>query len=374
MGFVEVAAVLNFVTNVTPSQKLVLIALADRAQPKPGLGGKAACWPSIDELVHRSNQSQRSVYRVISDLCDKGIIKKEKRWRRDDNGQSRQTSNRYIIDMPAIHAGLFLKQEDAQKNQPVENSESMGDNMTPIPVENSENMGDNMAPISQNPSSAFECQSGTQTMYGCQISGDMTATSGTLNIKKYKLNPPTPNNAPLLESDDAVSEGAAGGGESPWGSSPGEEEFSHQPAAHDLVAEAIPQPMQPKDASQREVINEMLAERIQAGWTTGQIYQVLNNRALPEQVHNMFGLVKARLRDDVPVMSHLDEDSPSKDSQQNEFASTLVDSNGRELRDYQIDWSFVARDHNAAKAAGNPLGLLPRKAFAMAMGIDRYVP
>lgn len=66
-----------------PSQKLVLMALADMAKgagdEEPGL-----CWPSIRLIADKCRMGERTVKRHIADLADAGLIVKRERRRRSD--------------------------------------------------------------------------------------------------------------------------------------------------------------------------------------------------------------------------------------------------------------------------------------------------
>ena len=73
--------------GLLPSQKLLLLHLADRHNPDFG------CFPSIKKLTIDCEISRGSVIKHLSNLEEKGLIKKEERKR--DNGS--QTSNNYIL-------------------------------------------------------------------------------------------------------------------------------------------------------------------------------------------------------------------------------------------------------------------------------------
>ncbi|WP_151550487.1 MULTISPECIES: hypothetical protein [unclassified Corynebacterium] len=78
----------------------------------------------------------------------------------------------------------------------------------------------------------------------------------------------------------------------------------------DVVFECLPSRMAEQlPPSKISQIAGYLGERLAAGWQPGRIREVLDGRALPDQVSNMTGLVIARLRDDVPV----DAAPPSRD-------------------------------------------------------------
>lgn len=57
--------------GITPTQKLVLLALADWANDD-GL-----CWPSIEKLCNKSSLSRRAVQSSIKTLCEMGLLIQE---------------------------------------------------------------------------------------------------------------------------------------------------------------------------------------------------------------------------------------------------------------------------------------------------------
>ncbi|MGV0438350.1 helix-turn-helix domain-containing protein, partial [Corynebacterium mastitidis] len=111
MGFVEMGIVVEQVTVLKPGPKFTLAMLADRADSKGRTDGRVECWPSIRELVRRTAQSKSTVLRQLSYLQAIGLIEVEKRWHTDASGQARQTTNRYIINLPGIQRGAFRADE-----------------------------------------------------------------------------------------------------------------------------------------------------------------------------------------------------------------------------------------------------------------------
>lgn len=65
---------LNQVTNVTSTQKAVLIALADRAD------AQGRCFPSYEDIMTRSCASRNAVSRALASLVELGLIVKEPRF------------------------------------------------------------------------------------------------------------------------------------------------------------------------------------------------------------------------------------------------------------------------------------------------------
>ena len=67
--------------------KIVLLAIADRANEKTG-----DCFPSINDISHRTGLSDRSVQRAINSLVRDGFITRVQR---------RQTTPLYTVNIPA---------------------------------------------------------------------------------------------------------------------------------------------------------------------------------------------------------------------------------------------------------------------------------
>ena len=72
--------------GITPTQKLVLLALADWANDE------GFCWPSINRLAVKSCLTSRCIQKTIRSLEDAGLIKRE-----EVSGKG----NRYWITLPA---------------------------------------------------------------------------------------------------------------------------------------------------------------------------------------------------------------------------------------------------------------------------------
>lgn len=72
-------------TDLTAHQKIVLLALADRADEK------GMCWPSIGWLVSRTSMSERGVQKTIRTLEELGLLERQ-------NWSGR--SNRFVLNLP----------------------------------------------------------------------------------------------------------------------------------------------------------------------------------------------------------------------------------------------------------------------------------
>lgn len=79
-----------FKQNLNPTQKIVLLALADYADDE------ARCWPAMRTLAEKSSLSERAVRNAIRSLEEVGYLTTETRVR--PNGS--QTSNVYWLNVP----------------------------------------------------------------------------------------------------------------------------------------------------------------------------------------------------------------------------------------------------------------------------------
>lgn len=90
---------LNKVTNVTSTQKAVLIALADRAD------AQGQCFPSYQDIITRSCASRNAVCSALAALVEKGLISKEPRF----NKSTVYTLNLSGIEIKTGASGIDLK-------------------------------------------------------------------------------------------------------------------------------------------------------------------------------------------------------------------------------------------------------------------------
>ncbi|WP_311342031.1 helix-turn-helix domain-containing protein [Corynebacterium riegelii] len=111
---------MEYVHILKPTTKFTLAMLADRADPfmdaqktRKRTDGCVECWPSIADLMHRTNQSKSTILRQLKELEKLGLIKIENRWTKNAQGMSRQTSNRYVINLPDMLAGRFMGEESS---------------------------------------------------------------------------------------------------------------------------------------------------------------------------------------------------------------------------------------------------------------------
>lgn len=74
----------------SPTETLVLLALADRAN------GEWSCWPSVADIVRRTNLSRQSVKSVLARLEERGVIVRDRFGGMKGSHGGRPT-NRYTI-------------------------------------------------------------------------------------------------------------------------------------------------------------------------------------------------------------------------------------------------------------------------------------
>ena len=79
----------RFVKNVTPTQKLILLCLADQAGPN------GTCWSSQDTVSEYSGLSRKTLNRNLSDLEKRGFIRSIHR--RDEAGG--ELSKTYVLNL-----------------------------------------------------------------------------------------------------------------------------------------------------------------------------------------------------------------------------------------------------------------------------------
>lgn len=368
MGFAEMAICVDHVEVLKPACKFTLAMLADRADPFEDAektvrrtDGRVECWPSVQDLMHRTCQSRSTVLRQLKELEELGLIEIKKRWRRDDNGQARQATNKYILNLPDMLAGKF--------RAPMKD---MGVKMTP------------KQPVGKTAGQGKSVKMRPKGDMGVKNRDYMGVNSDT-PIKDQGLNttpsPTPPMQVPDVGGDEGIAVGAPVGAGDGLDVSPNAIDVASaaaQPAAPEppaalskeaksLLFEAVPAEMLQLTAAQQRVIAQLVADRVEAGWTPQAVYQQLSSRPLPPEVRNLFGLVKSRFVNDVPV------DDPPVQVPAHVGATPLLDAEGRTLDHFAVDWGAVAIDHRRAQARGDAEGVLDRRQFALAVGIQKYL-
>jgi hypothetical protein len=144
--------------NLTASQKMVLMSLADQANDQ------GVCWPGIDSMRIRTCLGERTIQRSIRELQQAGLI-------RIDDGGGRKNTNRYTVLCDAVADERFrqaeadMKAKEVPKNPDTEApfQSEKGDTTAPIQPRN----GDAMAPfVMRNPATVARKprHSGTRTV------------------------------------------------------------------------------------------------------------------------------------------------------------------------------------------------------------------
>lgn len=118
--------------NLSPEQKIVLLALADYAD------GNGICYPGQKNLARKTSVPERTLRRRIQELEALGLI--ERRRRKDTDGYRTSDEYRLIWNLPANMAGDPTGQKEGAYRPPVagtkEPSEPSGNRKraTPIPT------------------------------------------------------------------------------------------------------------------------------------------------------------------------------------------------------------------------------------------------
>lgn len=98
------------------------------------------------------------------------------------------------------------------------------------------------------------------------------------------------------------------------------------------------------DTAVREIAG-LIRQRMDAGWQLAQLREVLGSRPVPDRIHSVTGLVRARFRDDIPA-------TPLKMPADRGKGFEWRTAAGRVVRHYEIDWARVVFAHRQALATG----------------------
>lgn len=249
------------------SQAMVLLALADAANDDG-----FACWPSQETLARKSRMSVRSVKRHIATLRDAGLI--------DVETQSSTRGRRANLYRLHVGAEVDLSAVSRQRAK-LAPSNSTGEEKVDIPPKGQNdplrNEGSNEAP------------KGTP----------MTPTKGTpmtpCNIRTVIKNHQTEPTR-VREEAPVVQEVEFFG---PVGSGVDDEIDSLSLEADaELIAQCLPAALQVLDAEGADRVVALLHERLEAGWSPGEIRSVMD-QPLPGNVSRLASLVAYRLEQNV---------------------------------------------------------------------------
>lgn len=386
MGFAEMAICVEHVGILKPTAKFTLAMLADRADPfmdaektRRRTDGRVECWPSVADLMHRTNQSKSTVLRQLKQLEHAGIISVEKRWRRDRQGRARQTSNRYVLNLPEILEGRFRDGDQALgvKMTPKESyPQSAGQDKSvkltpkePLGVKNDVSLGVN----GDTPINDQELTTNPSLHPSRDESGDVGAAAPRGAAPSGAAG----EDSPKVDShglDGAVSDSNAKDVITPM-----EGEKTAQMATQSrtegsvvssedrqLLADSLPEPMQaipPRDCAR---VAADIRERLEAGWSCATVRAALAARALPVQVKTLTGLVRARLRSDVPV------DTPPI-SATSTRPQVLRTSAGDVVARRDVDAGMMTIAYRQALANGECPEEMGKWEWAQAVGIENFL-
>lgn len=272
------------------------------------------CWLPIKELASRSCMTPRTVIRHLNDLKSCGIITSQVQRKNEDNGQTRRAMNQYRLNLLRIANGEWSTAVSPNLDDNQNTCSSQDDKLSPRQLDKPENPS---SPLSDN----LSPRQSVVARKNIDSSSDVHVDTQRPHKVVAALNP----------------------------------------EQRSLLAAAIPQNMLAVSSSQKHDFVALLTELINHGWSPKAIKKQLEARPLPSNVHHLAGLVKARLRE-IP---------PTPPSAMVEIK--LITTTGKPVRSSDVDWGLVAIDHIEAQRRGDPQGILSRKEFALAVGIEKYL-
>lgn len=340
MGFREVSLAFDFVDGLAPAPKLVLVALADRADKN----GRA--WPSVSELQRRTCLSRATVFRRLKELENLGIIQIQQRHRTYADLGSRQTSSMYILDLAGMQSGKYRTSNPGSQNEtldkktrsnPGAQNETLGARVSQKagPGSHSETPMNNHLNNHPSPHPPAGVEEGAVPT-GTSEEGDglfsalsqlSTDQRQALLAALQKTEVPPQNSVPEIDVS--------------------------------LAREVLPDFFQAVPRRDLGKIATAIRQRLSAGWTKKQIHDALASRALPNNIHHLTSLVMARFRDDVPVT-----DPPPKTAGIGVLKAWSVETEtGQTLRMSDIDWGAASIAWNEAKNTGKIPTTMTKQAF-----------
>lgn len=364
MSVKAVAWVLDDLQGLKPGPSLVMLALADFADERN------SCFPGQERIAARARCSRRSVIAYLKELQELGLVSVERRAYSHGASGVRRSSNRYIL-----HVGKTYGLEDA-KSAPSSKSaghdESAKSALSSLecanaPLSKVQPVALKEPPVieppvpSPQPPKGLGEDPGAATPLGGAPDGAPGEESGDLDLD-YVLEGLTPaQRGALLE--------ALGANEI---SKPASDSLQ-QDQLVSLAREVLPAAMQAMGPASLAQVGEMISQRLEAGWTRGQLTAVLQGRELPTHVRSMVALVKARLRDDTPVESAPPAGmsmEPTTDSFASPWTHTLPD--GRVITRRDLDGGAIFLDFSKARSQGLWRGD-DRWEFAVVHGLEKYL-
>ena len=319
-----------FHTEVAPPvHKLVLVALANFADDED------LAWPHVETLAGMASVSTRTVQRALKALEEAGLIERSMGLAAGARGGLRRTNSVYRLNVPddlSRRRGVRTARPGVVREfSSFARGDISGAAVGPVDEGPSQvrcDMGVTTVPSANESPSQVRCDTGVVTVDRCDSGDANRCDSGDVSIGEPSLVEP-PSQAPLpptawpgagsgvglaglggeIVADD-------GGGSSPssrtvevpgWESAPAGPGWEPGPGASsgppgvpavedwDLVRRCLPQPMQALDGPGVAVVVPLLRERLEAGWRSEGLREVLAADPLPDRVRHLAGLVAHRL-------------------------------------------------------------------------------
>ena len=278
--------------DLDQSQTLVLLALADAANDD------GVCWPSQAEIGRKARLKDRAVRNQIRSLEAMGLVSVSSR----STSQGRKT-NVYRLNVgcdfslqskqPARNAG-WVEGSDSQPvdnptfrcNQSNRHEMPVGDPTgtvmpvatgTVMPVATLYQTPNIQTPNLTPPPPVVEGSVGLGTGFADRVAveGESASPVATSAPPEGCRGPQKPRRSPKSEADR------------------GAESASEADLA--ILAACVPASMRVMDARGLGLVVDLLRERLDAGWTPGEIKRLLDS-PLPDRVARMSGFVASRLR------------------------------------------------------------------------------
>ena len=279
--------------DLDQSQTLVLLALADAANDD------GVCWPSQAEIGRKARLKDRAVRNQIRSLEAMGLVSVSSR----STSQGRKT-NVYRLNVgcdfslqskqPARNAG-WVEGSDSQPvdnptfrcNQSNRHEMPVGDpSGTVMPVATGTVMP--VATLYQTPN----IQTPNLTPPPPVVEGSVGLGTGFADRVAVEGEPASPVATSATRGGRRDPQKRPGAAKDP-GAGRGAESASEADLA--ILAACVPASMRVMDARGLGLVVDLLRERLDAGWTPGEIKRLLDS-PLPDRVARMSGFVASRLR------------------------------------------------------------------------------
>lgn len=362
MSVKAIAWVLDDLQALKPGPTLVMLALADFADERN------SCFPGQGRIAARARCSRRTVIRYLAELQNLGLIEVETRTANDPDGKVRRTSNRYILNV-----GTIMRTESdklAHSAKPAGHTES--DKLAPSVTESDKMPTECDSSVTGSPRS--RSISKTPSLHP---SRDESQDVGAAAPRGAAPSGAAGEDSPKVDShglDGAVSDSNAKDVITPMeGEKTAQMDTQSRTEGpvvssedRQLLADSLPEPMQaipPRDCAR---VAADIRERLEAGWSCATVRAALAARALPVQVKTLTGLVRARLRSDVPV------DTPPI-SATSTRPQVLRTSAGDVVDRRDVDAGMMTIAYRQAQANGECPEEMGKWEWAQAVGIENFL-